>query len=398
MQEKTHLVRKILIQILSLSLLVVIHMETISAQEDPLNLYARSAVLMDGDSGRILYGKEADTELPMASTTKIMTCIVALEHADVMTICEVSPNAAAQPKVKLGMQSGEQYYLKDLLYSLMLESHNDTAVCIAENVAGSMETFAAMMNQKAREIGCEKTYYITPNGLDAAEQDITHHTTARELALVMRYCTSLSEQAGEFLKITETGEWSFTDLDQKRTHYCVNHNTLLSMMEGVISGKTGYTGKAGYCYVGAMKKDGKYLIVSLLACGWPNHKGYKWSDSKKLLRYGMDQFRLYEIENTGIRIKSIQVKNGKRTVLPTEIEEVPYPENQILVGKEEELTVHIKQKKEMTAPVEEGACVGKVLYYIGDFIAAETNITVSGSSEKIDYMFCFAKSVEFLLL
>ena len=120
-----------------------------AAEEDPLNLYARSAVLMDGDSGRILYGKKADVQMPMASTTKIMTCIVALEQADSETVCTVSGNASAQPQVKLGMKKDDQFYLKDLLYSLMLESHNDSAVCIAETIGGSVEGFAALMKRKA---------------------------------------------------------------------------------------------------------------------------------------------------------------------------------------------------------------------------------------------------------
>ena len=114
--------------------------------EEELKLYARSAVLMDGSSGRILYGKETKEPLPMASTTKIMTCIVALEETKENMACTASEQAAHQPQVKLGMQTGETFYLKDLLYSLMLESHNDTAVCIAENVAGSVEDFAEKMN------------------------------------------------------------------------------------------------------------------------------------------------------------------------------------------------------------------------------------------------------------
>ncbi len=398
MQRYRSVFCKAFVWMIAFFLLIQVHTEFCFAQEDPLNLYARSAVLMDGDSGRILYGKEADTELPMASTTKIMTCIVALEHADTQMVCEVSANAAGQPKVKLGMQTGEQYYLKDLLYSLMLESHNDTAVCIAENVAGSVEAFADLMNRKAKEIGCKNTYYITANGLDAENDDMTHHTTARELALVMRYCTSLSEKAEEFLEITEMKEWSFSDVEAKRSHYCANHNTLLSMMEGVISGKTGYTGKAGYCYVGAMKKDGKYLIVSLLACGWPNHKGYKWSDSKKLLRYGMENFTVYELEDTEIKTKPVQVKNGKKTVLNTRIEENRYVPKKILVHTEEKVKIHTEQKEKITAPVKYGTCVGNIRYSVGNFIAAEYGIIVSESCEKKDYMFCFAKGVEILLL
>ena len=144
----------------------------IYAKETPdelKNLYARSAVLMDADNGRILFGKNESMILPMASTTKIMTCILALEYMNGEEVCAVSENASKQPKVHLGVHKDEKYYMKDLLYSLMLESHNDSAVVIAEKVAGSVEEFADLMNRKAKELGCENTYFITPNGLDAED-------------------------------------------------------------------------------------------------------------------------------------------------------------------------------------------------------------------------------------
>lgn len=138
-------------------------------ENTPGQLYARSAVLMDADSGRILFAKNAETERPMASTTKIMTCILALERADPDESVSVSANAAAQPRVRLGTVEGQKFKLKDLLYSLMLESHNDTAVMLAEHLAGSVEQFADEMNQKARELGLSHTHFVTPNGLDGAD-------------------------------------------------------------------------------------------------------------------------------------------------------------------------------------------------------------------------------------
>ena len=123
------------------------------APEELSFLHARSAVLMDADSGRVLFGKEADTARPMASTTKIMTCILALEEGDLQMECSVSENAASSPEVRLGVREGESYRMEDLLYSLMLESHNDSAVVIAENTAGSVERFAELMNRKAEELG-----------------------------------------------------------------------------------------------------------------------------------------------------------------------------------------------------------------------------------------------------
>ena len=134
--------------------------------KEELSLYALSAVLMDGDTGRILYEKDGEVFRSMASTTKIMTCILALENGNPKDICTVSETAAAQPKVRLGARKGTQFYLKDLLYSLMLESHNDSAVVIAEQIGGSVEGFSAMMNEKAKQLGCKNTCFLTPNGLD----------------------------------------------------------------------------------------------------------------------------------------------------------------------------------------------------------------------------------------
>lgn len=183
---------------------------SVRAEEDAaFSLHARSAVLMDGDSGRILYGKEPDTPLAMASTTKIMTCILALELGSGNQICTASANAAAQPQVKLGMREAEQFYLQDLLYSLMLESHNDTAVCIAESVAGSVEAFTGKMNEKAAGIGCRDTCFLTPNGLDAGEENGDwHHTTAADLAEILRYCITESPKAAAFLKVTQTHQYN----------------------------------------------------------------------------------------------------------------------------------------------------------------------------------------------
>ena len=218
-----------------------------ASEKSPGNLYALSAVLMDGDSGRVLYQKSGNTPRPNASTTKVMTCILALENGKGDDYVKVSANAVSQPEVRLGLSIGEQYYLEDLLYSLMLQSHNDSAVAIAECIGGSVDNFSAMMNAKAKEIGCKNTHFVTPNGLDAENSGGTHHTTAEDLALIMRYAI----HNDVFLKITQTEEYSFSDLSKKRHFSVHNTNALLHMTDGVLAGKTGYTGDAGYCYVRA---------------------------------------------------------------------------------------------------------------------------------------------------
>ena len=234
----------------------------------PSELYARSAVLMDAESGRILFAKNGQEEMPMASTTKIMTCILALEEGNLSEAVTVSAEAASQPEVKLGMRSGQQFYLEDLLYSLMLESHNDSAVAIAEHIAGSVQGFADLMNRKVEEIGCEATYFITPNGLDAQDENGIHHTTAEDLARIMKYCITDSPNREEFLGITRTETYTFSDCAGSGSYTCRNHNTFLKMMEGALTGKTGFTADAGYCYVGALQRTtGRLLYLCWHADG-----------------------------------------------------------------------------------------------------------------------------------
>ena len=264
-------------------------------ESEPNQLFATAACLMDGDTGRVLFGKRETDPMAMASTTKIMTCILALENGGEQAVATASAQAAAAPKVHLGVYEGEQFLLGDLLYSLMLESHNDAAVMIAETIGGSIEGFAALMNEKAAAIGCTDTHFVTPNGLDASDAGGDHHTTAADLARIMRYCIKTSPKATEFLAVTQTRSYTFWDLKKKNMFNCYNHNALLDQMEGAISGKTGFTAKAGYCYTGALERDGKCLIVTLLACGWPNHKNYKWADAAKLLNYGLESYTYRDV-------------------------------------------------------------------------------------------------------
>lgn len=291
------------------SFLVLLCGITASAEGEPEQLYARSAVLMDADSGRVLFEKDGYKKYPMASTTKIMTCILALEEGDMNDIVTASANAVKQPKVHLGARKGEKFRFGDLLYSLMLESHNDSAVMIAEHLEGTTEKFAEKMNQKAIELGCKDTYFITPNGLDAADEQGVHSTTAADLATIMSYCIQKSEKSEVFREITGTKNYQFSNVDGTENYSCVNHNAFLNMMEGAFSGKTGFTGEAGYCYVGALKRDDRTFVVALLGCGWPNNRTYKWSDAKRLMQYGLENYT-YRTINTEISLPYVKVKNG----------------------------------------------------------------------------------------
>ncbi len=346
---------------------------TVQAKEDePSNLHAQSAVLMDADSGRVLFEKNGYEQKAMASTTKIMTCILALENGNVDDVVMASSHAAKQPRVHLGMIKGEEFYLRDLLYSLMLESHNDSAVAIAEHISGSVQGFATLMNKKARQIGCNDTYFITPNGLDAVDEKGVHSTTAADLARIMKYCITQSPQKSLFLKITRVSEHSFQNVAGTRNFSCRNHNAFLNMMEGALSGKTGFTGDAGYCYVGALQRDGRTFIVALLACGWPNNKGYKWQDAKKLMTYGIENYTYRDVFEE-VTLPELVVEDGipqnnllfgkATTTLALDMREEE-KELKLLMRKDEKMEIKIEVESSLQAPVRYGKSAGSVSYYL----------------------------------
>lgn len=370
----------------------------------PESLHALSAVLMDGTSGRVLYGKNAEEPRAMASTTKIMTCILILEQCNLEETAATSAYAASMPKVHLGAAEGEEFYVKDLLYSLMLESHNDSAVILAEHAGGDVSGFAEKMNEKARKIGCEDTWFITPNGLDAQEEvegeAKKHHTTATDLGKIMRYCISQSPKKEKFLEITRTPSYSFQDVSGKRSFSCNNHNAFLSMMEGALSGKTGFTSQAGYCYIGALEQDGKTLIVALLGCGWPNHKDYKWQDTRALMKYGLEHYTLHSFSEAKLpQIPSvIPVQNGQGEKLGEmaqtftvrrETEDI-----KLLLGDEDKVRTVYRGKTFLEAPVKEGDKIGEISYELNGETWKTEDVVAGNDVEKIDYAWCLKQTVE----
>lgn len=373
-------------------------------ESEPNQLFATAACLMDGDTGRVLFGKRETDPMAMASTTKIMTCILALENGGEQAVATASAQAAAAPKVHLGVYEGEQFLLGDLLYSLMLESHNDAAVMIAETIGGSIEGFAALMNEKAAAIGCTDTHFVTPNGLDASDAGGDHHTTAADLARIMRYCIKTSPKATEFLAVTQTRSYTFWDLEKKNMFNCCNHNALLDQMEGAISGKTGFTAKAGYCYTGALERDGKCLIVTLLACGWPNHKNYKWADAAKLLNYGLESYTYRDVLDHSWKPGRIEVTDGvydgllqtKSSASLTLVSPALDPARSLpVLLKETEIPKKdIFLPELIEAPVKKGEKVGSMTYSIDGILLAEYPVYAAETIEKIDYGWCMEQVAE----
>lgn len=319
------------------------------AAATPASMYAKAYCVMDTESGRVLLSKNSDQKMPMASTTKIMTCILALESGKLDEFIPVSTYAASMPDVQLNIREGEKYRLKDMLYSLMLESHNDTAVAIAEYLGGSVKEFAELMNQKATELGCTSTHFVTPNGLDDQE----HYTTAKELCIIASYAI----QNESFLKIIQTPQYRFQEKSGNRKFLVSNHDAFLQQYKGAIGIKTGFTGNAGYCFCGAASRNGRTLVSSVLACGWPPNRSYKWSDTGKLMDYGFQGFKTCTIPEPDEAIY-LPVQNGQKSYVS--VSKVSNNNEQVQMPLKADDVIEIKQTlpEMLSAPVREGDIVG----------------------------------------
>lgn len=354
-----------------------------TAQQNELRLYARSALLLDASNNRVLYEKNGYDVMPMASTTKIMTAILALEYGNLEDTVTVSKRAASMPKVHLGMKEGETYLLKDLLFSLMLESHNDSAVAIAEHIGGSVEGFADMMNQKARDLGCDNTWFITPNGLDATQGDKVHSTTAYDLAKIAAYAV----QNDLFVSLVGTGSHHFTELGSGRSFTVNNKDQFLRMMNGAIGIKTGFTNNAGYCFVGAVRREDRTLISVVLASGWPPNKNYKWADTRALMEMGVENYTTRSIEAERIP-RTVSVENGVVDSVPIAME---WEDISLLMADWDEVKIIIEIKEGLTAPVEEKETIGYERVFINDRLYAAIPIETAGSVEEYTYRYCLTR-------
>lgn len=366
-------------------------------------LYALSACLMDADSGRVLYDKNADEVRAMASTTKIMTLIVALEYANEDDIVTVSPYAASMPDVQLNIMAGEQYRLGDLYYAMMLESFNDVAVTIAEYIGECyalnqddrtantdikarsyddskkyVHTFAKLMNEKAKELGCENTYFITPNGLDAEDENGKHSTTAKELAVIASYAIKNER----FNDIIGTRHYSFCEVNGTRNCSAYNKDAFLNQMNGAFGIKTGFTGNAGYCFVGALKSDGRTFISVVLGSGWPSNRTYKWKDTRKLMEYGINNFFPRTVFSTIEDYKDVRVKDGMEESASTCIK----GDLSLILCDADDVRVVYELEDYIDAPVRVGDVVGKAIIYVNGQRMGSFPITAAAAVERANYM------------
>ena len=329
--------------------------ETAQAEDAP-HLNARAAVLMEWSTGTVLYGLRAHEKRDPASLTKIMTAIVALEHGSLQEPVRVSRYAAWTPGSIMGLEEGQEYSLKDLLYGLMLESGNDAAVAIAEHIAGDERAFAHLMTDRAHQLGALSTEFRNPHGLT----EPGHQTTAYDLALISRYAMALPL----FTSLVGTRDHQVDRIDDPTGGRMLqNTNRLLWSYAGAEGIKTGTTSAAGPCLVTAATRDGMRLLVVVL------DSADRWGDTVALLDWGFNNFTLVKRGGAGQFWGELRVSAGvsRRVALVLARDLVAVVRKADLPG----LEVRGEVAREVRAPIRKGQPLGRLTLVVKDHPATD---------------------------
>ena len=332
---------------------------------------AKAHVLMEASTGRVLASKNAEEKLPMASTTKVMTGLLAVEKGNLDEIITVQKEAVGQEGSSMYLREGERLTLRELVYGLMLASGNDAAVQIALHIGGSVENFAKMMNERAREIGAMNTNFVTPNGLPNDD----HYTTAYDLALI----SSAAMQNATFREIVGTKSMNLEADDDTPARYLRSKNKILYQFEGGNGVKTGYTKAAGKCLSAGAERGGMQLIAVVL-----NDYGM-FDDCQTLLSYGFDNYQMTQIAAKGDDYGEIPVKNGILESVGTELGtsiSLPLTEEE---GKMREKKVNCKE--ELVAPVKAGTETGTVEFWLDGELYAKAPILTAADVPENSYLY-----------
>lgn len=315
-----------------------------------ISVSAESAVVIEATTGRVLYEKNAHEKMPMASTTKVMTAIVALENGNLDDIVEVGPNASGVEGSSIWLSVGEKMTLSDMLFGLMLASGNDAAVAIAEHIGGSMDGFVDMMNRKAQDIGAYNTHFANPNGLPIDN----HYTTAYDLALISAYAMN-NAMFCEIVKTQyKTLPWEGHEWDR----VVKNKNKILWNYEGGNGIKTGFTKDAGRCLSAAAQRDDMQLVSVVLAA--PD----MFNDCMALMDYGFENYENNLIVKAGELVGEVAVDEGVEDSFPVyTMEDIYYPLTQQEI---EQLKKRVYIDDNVAAPVQKGQSVGHIDLWLGE--------------------------------
>ncbi len=324
-----------------------------------MDISAHSAILIDAQYGNIIFEKNASQRLTMASTTKIMTAICAIEEGNMDAEVKIAPEAVGVEGSSIYLTGSENLTLRELVYGLMLNSGNDAAVAIACAVSGSVEKFASLMNTKAKEIGVKNSSFRNPNGLD----EEGHYTTAHDLALIAAYAMKNEE----FKKIASTYQTTIGEGEGIR--YLTNHNKLLKRMDGCIGVKTGFTKKSGRCLVSACERGGVTLVAVTLNA--PDD----WNDHMNMMDYGFGLVESKEVTEAGEPLGTVSIKNGTAPstgIICQSSFAVPAVDGVRYVSV-------FRAPKAVEAPVSAGDTLGKVEVYMDGKLIASLSAVASES-------------------
>lgn len=300
---------------------------------------ADCACVINAVTGETVFAKNMNERHSMASTTKIMTAVIALEKCKMDEIVVVSAEAANQEGSAAYISEGDQICMKDMLYGLMLNSGNDAAFAIAEHISGNTKDFAKLMNQKAELLGLKDTHFVNPSGLDDSE----HYTTAWDLAMLARYAMNNSD----FREIVAAQTYQIKPVNSEDVLYCSNHNKMLHLYEGSTGIKTGYTKKTGRCLVSsAQRNDMEFIAVTL---GAPND----WNEHSQMLDYAFSEYYPKRVIEKNSRLKIAEINGEKYSFVAAENFTVPLKENE---GCSVEVVSHVAEG--LKAPINKGEKVG----------------------------------------
>ena len=338
---------------------------TVYAQEN-LYLSAQASVVIEADSGRVIYGNNKDEKLSMASTTKIMTSLLALENCELDIEFRVTDEMVQVEGTSMGLVGGDTVTMRAIVYGMLLQSGNDAANVAAYMMAGSIEEFSKLMNERADKIGMKNTNFVTPSGLDADE----HYSTAYDMALLGAEAIKNSD----FAEICSSKSASVSYGNPAYSRKLNNHNKFLSQYDGAFGIKTGFTKKSGRCLVTAVERDGVTLVAVTLNA--PDD----WNDHAKLYDYAFEKVKRYNLDGdlSGVLLDVVGSDgNREEVVVLTEPTAVLF-ENEFKKVKRK-----ILLKKFEYAPIEKGSVVGIVQYYVVDKLICEVPITVQSNVDCI---------------
>jgi D-alanyl-D-alanine carboxypeptidase (penicillin-binding protein 5/6) len=312
--------------------------------------HAQAAALIDVTSGRVLYSKQGDQELRIASLTKIMTAIVAIEQGQLNSPVQVSKNAYAKEGSSIYLKLGEQMSLENMLYGLMLRSGNDAATAIAEHIGGSEEGFVYLMNAKANELGLKHTHFMNPHGLDAEG----HYSSANDLARLTAYAMHNST----FKEIVRTPVKRVPNPNEDWDYKWDNKNKMLRFYDGADGVKTGYTKKAFRCLVSSATRNGQQLVTVTI------NDGDDWNDHRKMLDYGFTFYPLVEMLQRGQKVKGHDLIISQSFSYPVAVGEQNSIINRLVLADQRtsdvDLSFGLRGRIEL---VHDGEIVGRIPVY-----------------------------------